>query len=168
MDKKKLTRIMIVVVACLWAYNIYRVFDNFSAEEEMQESYSVNTSSFSPIMFRKDSFELELPDVDPFLKENNFKRKTTTNTNSTTNNTVSSNKVKLPKEEKVPIVWPKIKYYGFVMNHDDKTSLCLININGTNHKVKRGQKVKNLVIENASIDSIQIRMGKDVRSFRKG
>lgn len=170
MDKKALTKILIVVVAGLWIYNIYKTASNFSAEDNSGDNYSYASNSYSPIIFRKDSFQLQLPKVDPFLKNNVYKKQPKQNLNSDLITIDSGDKKNMSRKpaEKAKITWPIIRYYGFVKNHEQNSSLVIVSLNGKNYRVKKGELLENLIIENATIDSITVRMGKDVKSFGKG
>ena len=70
MSKKLKTRLILVLVLAIWGYNGYRVYMNQQVEQQLEEQEQVH-SSFNPmpVAFNKDSFELVLPETDPFLKK---------------------------------------------------------------------------------------------------
>ena len=170
MTKKLKTRLLLAVVASIWGYNIYRGYMNYQTEQLLEENnQSYNQSNFSPLMFNKDSFELDLPDVDPFLKKS--AKWSSTNSNST-NNTISSNPIKVKKDVK-PIVkevksWPKVSYLGFVKNLDKQTPLCLLKINGQMIKLSKGQEQGGIYVSTVFRDSVYLVFQGEERTFVKG
>ncbi len=166
MTKKGWTRILIVVVAGLWAYNIYRTVENYQVVAETQAINQAVTNSFVPIVFNKDSFALELPDIDPFLKkQTSFTRSTVSQNTPSTTQRVTQTTVAAP-----PVVesWPEINYYGYVKNRDQDKTLCMLSINKKMTRLSKGEKNQNLVVVETYADSVVLEMDGKRKTFVKG
>lgn len=164
MDKKIRNRILYVSVAGLWVIAIYRTWSNYQAEEVIAQESQFDPMTISPIQFRKDTFELNLPDYDPFLQ----KRWTPAMTNQpnptpppTTNSTIK-------KPDPPPVTpWPTIQYFGFVKNRNQNSTLCLLSIDGKMMQLSKGQKYQDLLVENVFKDSIKLRYMNEIKTVRK-
>ena len=172
MNKKTRTKILIAIVGTVWIYNIYRTYMNYQVKQELDESEQVyNVPSFSPVMFNKDTFELELPDLDPFLKRHTSGFSNNSNHSEITQHTTTSNKKRnVPVEKVEPLVksWPQIKYFGFIKNHDKEDALCLIQINGRNSKVTKGDNLSGVFISKVYRDSVLLVYEGEEKMFVKG
>ena len=170
MDKKLRTRILIVIVAGLWGYNIYRLMMNYQAKKALEETHETYSApSFSPMMFNRDSFELILPEVDPFLKKQSQSFYSSNSTKETIiTNSTKKVKPKEVKQPEPPKKWPNIKYFGFVRNHDKEHALCLIQINGQTTKLSQGDQHSGIFISRVFQDSVHIVFSGEERTFRKG
>ena len=169
MTKKLKTRLLLVVVASIWGYNIYRGYMNYQTEQLLEESnQTYNQSNFSPLMFNKDSFELDLPEVDPFLKKSGKWSATSANNSNTS---ASTNPIMVKKDVK-PIVkevksWPKVSYLGFVKNLNKQTPLCLLKINGQMIKLSKGQEQGGIFVSTVFKDSVYLVFQGEERTFVK-
>lgn len=171
MSKKLKTRLILALVAVIWGYNLFKIYANYQTEKELDKNEQVYSDlSYSPVMFNKDSFELELPDVDPFLKKPTRTSLTHHTTgNQSANTQVKTNRHKESKKE-VPktVQWPQIKYLGFVKNHNNEDALCLIQINGNMLKVSEGDEETGVYVSGVYRDSIHLSFAGEERTFRKG
>jgi len=173
MNKKLKTRLLIGIGSILWGIVIYRFVQNHKAKDALEETEMVyNNTNFSPIMFNKDSFELILPAVDPFLKKqasyksnNNYNGQSTSN-QSTSNQRKIKKKV-VPKEVKKELPWPTIKYMGFVKNRDQDKTLCLLQINGRTTQISKGEEMASVHVSNVYRDSVHLVFGGEERTFLK-
>ena len=169
MDKKGWTRILIVIVAGLWAYNIYRTVENYQVQNESQESQRNLPPNFAPIMFNKDTFNLYLPNQDPFLKNQKWNRGTgqaSVTYNSQNDNRTPRPLPTLPKPDPV-VKWPSVKFYGYVMNHEDNRKLCMINISGRNYRLHAGESKENVEVINVYPDSVVVKFNEQLKTFLK-
>ena len=170
MSKKLKTRLILLVVLAIWGNIGYRLFKNYQVEKELDETQQVyNDPNFSPANFQKDSFDLQLPDTDPFLKtkiKSNYKPINETPVHTTNNN----HHRKTQKEKKVVEQknWPKIKYLGFVKNHESSDALCLLQINGNMLKVSEGDEEIGVLVTGVFRDSIHLVFSGEEKTFRKG
>lgn len=165
MTKKGWTKIMIIVVACLWGYNIYRTIENYQLKEERQEIAQQANSIFAPVLFNKDTFDLILPNSDPFLRQNSWK---SNNVQSAPNPSRSSVAVTQPSP--APIVqkkWPKISYFGFLKNHNANHQLCMLSIDGKNYRYAVGEAREGFKIIEAFPDSIRILFSDEMKTILK-
>ncbi|MCC7454111.1 MAG: hypothetical protein IT222_08095 [Crocinitomix sp.] len=167
MNKKAGTRILIVVVAALWAYNIYRTIQNVQVKNEVQENTINAPLTFAPVVFDKDTFELDLPNKDPFLKNGSFAvqpiQPTTENPSP-----------KPVKKENAPAVtinpqkkWPEITYFGYLKNHQSNHQLCLINLAGKNYRLAVGATKDAVTILQAYPDSIVVAFQNETKTVFK-
>lgn len=164
MDKKIRNRILYVTVALLWAIAIYRTYQNYRVKEENASQEIVSAPSISPIQFGKDTFELELPDHDPFLQKAWVPK---------VQNDLSSSADK-PKtviqkviEKPVPKSWPQIEYFGFVKNRNQNSTLCLMKIDGRQVQLSKGEKYNSLIVQNIFKDSVQVLFEGEQKTIRK-
>lgn len=170
MTKKTWTRGLIVIVAGLWAYNIYRTVENYQVKTETQNEQINTTLSFAPVMFNKDTFMLDLPLEDPFLR--NDKR---WNQFNATSNVPSSTSL-LKRNAQVPIAlpviqkkleWPPIQYFGFIRNHNAGHQLCMLTISNKNHKLSIGDSKDQITVIQAYSDSIVLSFQNEIRTVKK-
>ena len=170
MSKKLKTRLVLVLVLIIWGFNIYRTYQNRATEELIAESEASYTSpSFSPLMFNKDSFELELAEIDPFLKkQSKYSNHSNSSSQSITNNQ-NANKTKINKviQPVVQKAWPQIKYLGFVKNRDQDKTLCLLQINNRTSKVGKGEQQSGVYVSNVFRDSVHLVYSGEERTFLK-
>lgn len=168
MNKKGWTRILIVVVAGLWGYNIYRTVENYQLKTESEEERERIPMSFAPVMFNKDTFELSLPNQDPFLKDQSGWRSTLTVNRGNTN--PAPTQVKPVEQKSIQAVsepWPKIKYYGFLKNHEQEHKLCMLNVDGRNYRLATGAEKDNIKVLQAYPDSVVIGFNNSIKTFSK-
>lgn len=167
MNKKAGTRILIVVVAALWAYNIYRTIQNVQVKNEVQENTINAPLTFAPVVFDKDTFELDLPNKDPFLKNGSFAVQPIQQ--------IAENPSPKPvKKENAPAVtvnpqkkWPEITYFGYLKNHQSNHQLCLINVAGKNYRLAVGATKDAVTILQAYPDSIVVAFQNETKTVLK-
>ena len=171
MSKKTKNIIGIAVFILVWGMLISKLYNNSQIEETIEETEVNYTSNlYSPLMFNKDTFELELPDLDPFLKKTDRKRNRPTNSGSVTpNNTLLTSNRKIEKATpKEDAKWPTVQYLGFVNNLSQNNPKCLIKINNQLFKMSKGNQKQDLLLTKVFRDSIYMVFGKEERTFRKG
>jgi len=163
MDKKIRNRIIYVTTACLWGIAMYRTWQNYQVEEQTASTEIVSMPSISPMKFGKDTFQLELPDQDPFLQSS---------WTPVVQNNVSKNeppKTDVKKEVEKPVVkaWPRIEYFGFVKNRNQNSTLCLLKIDGKQIQLNKGQQYNGLIVQNAFKDSVCVMFEGELKTIRK-
>lgn len=166
MNRKSWTRVLIVVVAGLWGYNIYRTVQNYQVKTEHLEERQNMPLAFAPILFNKDTFELHLPKQDPFLKNQPTSQVT---------GSQNSNQNQAPIVQHKPVIqptltnpkWPEITYFGFLRNHQAEHKLCMIKIDGKNYRLSVGDEKQNLKIIEAYPDSVIIAFNNTLKTFLK-
>lgn len=167
MEKKRLNTILITVVAGLWGYNIYKTIENEQLSDEYLQATIDQSNNITPILFKKDSFDLELAQVDPFLKTNRFKRNSTTVQPQIAVIKDKKPKVIVPVKEEKKLEWPIIQYFGFVRNHDAKQPLSMLKVGNAIHKIKAGNSIDNIYVKAVFRDSISLIFEGETRNFLK-
>lgn len=168
MNKKAGTRILIFVVAALWAYNIYRTIQNVQVINEVQENTINAPLTFAPVVFDKDTFELDLPDKDPFLKNGSFAVQPI---QQTTENPSPNPPVKRESPPAATVnpqkKWPEITYFGYLKNHQSNHQLCLINLAGKNYRLAVGTTKEAVTVLQAYPDSIVVAFQNETKTVLK-
>ncbi|MCG8577746.1 MAG: hypothetical protein MI810_22890 [Flavobacteriales bacterium] len=167
MKNKVLNRILLIVVPLIWGKYIYDLYQNHQLEEELDGLQADNQFNYAPQTFNKDTFELQLPNWDPFLNEQK-KTPSEKKSNSQNQNASVQVKKKVVKEAPKNKVWPIVEYYGFVRNRDQDRSLCMLKINGQNKKLGVGQSYQELKVLNVYHDSVLLMFQGERRTIRKG
>jgi len=165
MKNKLLTRILLVAALFIYGRIAWNLFANKQMEEELQQLNQTNQLSSAPLIFNKDTFELELPRWDPFLEG-----EASSGVFGSAQTPVVANDKKPDKVKPEPVVtkWPDIQYFGFVKNRNQDKTLCLLRINGHNHKVSKGDTFNDLVIVAVHHDSVRVCFSGEFRTFEKG
>ncbi|MBL7897363.1 MAG: hypothetical protein JNJ99_02425 [Crocinitomicaceae bacterium] len=164
MDKKIRNRILYITVAILWGFAIYRTYSNYTSNSIIENETNISVPGISPVQFKKDTFELVLPDSDPFLRD----APTTivvSNENRPTN-TVIKNQTKLPPQTEMKI-WPTVEYFGFVKNINKNSTLCLLKVNGKQIQISKGDSFEGIILQQASADSIVLKNESEYKSVFK-
>lgn len=170
MDKKLRNKILYIIVGVLWSVAIYRTYNNYQVKSENEEIQSQSISSFSPIAFNKDTFDLILPNQDPFLRSGyHFIRDNGNNDGSQNGNNNTSHVVKV-KEPVVPVApkkWPSIEYFGFILNRDQDKTLCMLKIDGKSIKLPEGDSEYGIYFTSVFRDSVYIVFEGEEKTFFK-
>lgn len=170
MNRKRITQILVVVVAGLWGYNIYRTVENYQVRQDNIEMQENQPSGFVPMMFNKDTFDLVLPGQDPFMRDGSTYRK---NQNLAQNHSQpvqqNQNRPSVVRQPKIEpsTKWPEIAYYGFVRNHNKSEKLCLVKIGNELLRIAENETKSQVHLLAAYPDSIRVEFAGDKRSFRK-
>jgi len=168
MDRKKWTRVLIVVVAGLWAYNIYRTVENYQVKNEVREERANEPMVSVPILFNKDTFDLELPSDDPFLRgQSGWENRTSFTAASTDNSDRKIHENSSPDNPPELQNWPTIKYFGFLRRIQENHQLCILNIDGQNHRMAVGEKKGGIEIVRAYPDSVVVLFNNERKAFKK-
>ncbi|NOQ74890.1 MAG: hypothetical protein GQ574_22945 [Crocinitomix sp.] len=170
MNKKSWTRILIVIVAGLWAYNIYRTVENYQVTTETQSEQQNTNMSFAPVMFNKDTFLLDLPLEDPFLRNGTRWSQSMT----TSNVPPSANQSQRNPQRQNPappidkkIEWPAIEYFGFIRNHTANHQLCMLKIANKNHRLSVGDSKGQVTLIQAYSDSVVLSFLNELKTVKK-
>jgi hypothetical protein len=163
MDKKIRNRILYVTVAILWSVAIYRTWKNHQIKEENETVEIVSVPPISPMQFQKDSFELILPERDPFL--NTTWKPVSENIQPEKQEIKKQNPVVKEIEKPFTTVWPKIEYFGFVKNREKNSTLCLLKIDGKQVRIGNGDVYEKIRIVNAFRDSVIVNFSGEAKTF---
>lgn len=167
--KTKIT--LAVIAACLvWGNVLRKWYINYQAEQELEVSVqNYSKLDFSPLLLKKDTFDIVFPDVDPFLKKSKFHNKTQiSQTVHSSNKKKNVNPRKTQKEtQTIKKAWPQIKYLGFVKNRDQNTTLCLLKINNRSYHVQKGGAENGVLVSQVYRDSVHLVFQGEDRTFVK-
>lgn len=148
MKDNKVTRIILIAaVVLVWGLIMIRVIGRFSSNDVPL----VNNVSytFEDNKQMTDTFDLLLDYNDPFL---GYERIVPPLTNKQTNVTLVNAKVEKKTTQNKP--FPRVIYYGLIINKETQKLVAIININGSQILVQQGNEilgVRLLKIENDSI-----------------
>jgi hypothetical protein len=171
MNRKNWTGILIVIVAGLWAYNIYRTVENYQVKTDTQSEHQNTAMSFAPVMFNKDTFLLDLPLEDPFLRNEGRWNQSTNNNNSSNLTNATQGSTRRPSPTPPPaeksIEWPSIKYFGFIRNHNAGHQLCMLKIADKTHRLSIGDSQDKITLIQAYSDSVVLSFNNEMKTIRK-
>ena len=121
MKSKRNTYILIGLVLIIWGLVIYQFFDGAGPVENLMVQNEL--TSFRPKEVQpRDTFSINTFERDPFL--GTFKTKPR----------VKRSYIKPPE----PISWPSIVYKGTISNSSNAGNIFIVEINGTQHLLKKG------------------------------
>ena len=164
MDKKIRNRILYIAVACLWGIAIYRTIRNHQAEELIDEQQVSTLPPVSPSRFNKDTFELELPSKDPFLGDG-WKPHLKPGNRVVEPRLNTKEQMPVPEIKQTP--WPAIEYFGFVKNHNQNSTLCLLRIDNQPIKLSKGDEHNGILVQRTYKDSVLVMFAGETRMIHK-
>lgn len=159
MKNKKVTNLLIGLVAIIWGFFFYMLFSNNSPQTEQQ------VVSYEPIEVGNDSIvfmELNLSYNDPFLARNIVSKGYMKSVPSLNRQVKVKSKKTVAKKVKRAFLWPKVEYGG-TLNGDKG----LISFNNRLLIVKEGQLVNEFTVINIYPDSIRISHKEKTKVFLK-
>ncbi len=145
MNKKKNSKILLLIVILIWGFLIYKIYDAFRPNEKNIRK-STPESFNPPLSQERDTFSLLPIDSDPFLGTAYVKKQVNTNKPAPNNR---------KKEEEV--IWPVINYLGIVSDENSATSVFILQINGQQHLVKKGETILEINLINGSQEKVILR-----------
>ena len=162
MQKKNINKVLIGAVALIWGVVLYR----FAAPYFGASDTAINTDLFvaPPISFikKKDTFDLQLPQRDPFLGKSIKPRKVVS---SPVSKPKSSTKKKT--QPTVRKSWPRVEYLGFVKSSKNASRLGLVRVNGVLKRVRKGDLIRDIKVVKIEEEEITLSFQKDIKSFKK-
>jgi hypothetical protein len=151
LKNKKNIRILLPLVIIIWGILIYKVVDLTSVEES--EFSGKSKSTFIPPKPKiKDTFSLIKINTDPFLGTMYSKPK--------------SKETSKRLSKKSEIIWPKINYFGIVSDKNSEASIFIVQINGQQHLLSKGDKVEEIVILKGNGERIYLKYMGQVKEFQ--
>ena len=168
MDKKLRNKILYITVGILWLVIFYRTYQNYQIESDNELVQDKSYTSSIPITFNKDTFDLILPNDDPFLRNLSSFRREHVNESSNSNNSTQQTTIVVKEEVPEPNKpWPTIEYFGFVKNRDQDKTLCMLKVNGRNLQLAKGEFKNDVYISSVFRDSVHIVFEGEERTFLK-
>lgn len=141
LKNKKITYLLIALVALIWGLIFYKVYSNFGGENQVEKNFSQSVVKFDNEQ-RDSVFTLLLDYPDPFLKG-------------------PGQQIDIPNTETAKIAispaavsWPSIEYRGLLTNSSKNESTGLLKILNSNLLVKQGKVYSAIKIQTISRDSI--------------
>jgi len=153
LKNKKITYLLIALVALIWGLIFYKVYSNFGGENLVEKSFPHAVVKFENGQ-RDSVFTLLLDYPDPFLKG-------------------LGQQIDIPNTESVkvaiipPVVsWPSIEYRGLLTDNSKNESTGLLKILNSNLLVKQGKVYSAVKIQTISRDSILLEYQNESRWIR--
>ncbi len=137
------------IVVLIWGLVIYNIVDAFSSEDIAMLKNTPSTFK-APEVHEKEAFALLPIPSDPFLGTMYHKLKAKKTTR---------------KNIRQEIVWPSIKYEGFISGTTKKTSVFMLNINGQQHLVKKGDTLQNIKVIKGSQENLRLKYKGQTKEF---
>jgi hypothetical protein len=153
LKNKKITYLLIALVALIWGLIFYKVYSKFGGENLVEKSFPHAVVKFENGQ-RDSVFTLLLDYPDPFLKGPGQQ--------SDIPNTESVKVAIIP-----PVVnWPSIEYRGLLTDNSKNESTGLLKILNSNLLVKKGKVYSAVKIQTISRDSILLEYQNESRWLR--
>ena len=153
--KKTINSILILAVLGLWGTVIYKAAHQYLFPNESVVKSSVSGAGLSMQYKSKDTFKIQDLTRDPFLNRSvgvrpapSFRQKR-----------VIKNSVVKPKP--VPLKWPKVAYYGYIVSGEKKNELFLIKVDGKLYKIRNKESAGGVAISKIYKDSIAVVFNKE-------
>lgn len=160
MQKKKINKALIIAVALIWGVVIYKFAAPYFLTNDVVVTADALVSPPKIFLRKKDTFNLNIPDRDPFLGKTISKRKTTVSVPSRPQKKSRSKTV-------VAKNWPRIEYLGFIKSKESTSRLGLLRINGVLKRVRNGADIQGVKVKTISQDKITLQFQKDIKDFLK-
>ncbi|MDX2362472.1 MAG: hypothetical protein QNK23_16815 [Crocinitomicaceae bacterium] len=141
MKSKALTYGLLIVVALIWYQVFFRVKDGLLGDPQIGENDQLSGPQFSDFSITRDTFDLKVDYRDPFGETEVKSQPTLQNPN------VQAPEVRRPP--KPQFVWPPITYLGRVRKTGSRNPLAIVNIDGIQLMVRRGDELYNDIIVKA-------------------
>lgn len=160
--KKKINVILIVLVLGLWGTIGYRYINNYFSDSDISLE-GVNVDKQLDLIIKRDTFLLEPIRRDPFLNSS-LKPETQRRTSSPMHKAVTAAAPENIRGESFTM--PEIVYYGFIKSGNNEER-AIVKVNGTILRVKKGQKLQNILIKSFSKKSVEVVCNESELSFDK-
>lgn len=165
MKNKKLTYILLVVVAFIWYKAFVRISDNFGSEEFVSQTESFNIDNI--VLSKKDSFTLNIDYKNPF--RNQLKRGGAEDSERNERSSSEPIRKAVSQPIKVQYRWPNFVYQGLVKNKNNKQALAIVKDGGMVYNLREGEEIYNgIYLSKIWRDSVLMKSGKNIKLyFRK-
>jgi hypothetical protein len=160
MKNRKLLYLLVPMTLVLWGLIVFRIYRHFNQEPELAQVFS-NAGSLSSAKQAEDSFALTADYSDPFLER---RLSSSAGYISEPKTTKKSNPKSIIRST---IQWPPVKYGGMITNKNNKSVLYLVQIDNTNHLMKKGEEVAHIKLAKVFKDSIIIELKKNYKTIIK-
>lgn len=158
--KKKLNILLLCAVLGIWGSVIYKLARNyfFPAGDVIEQPPSFKSGGIA--IKAKDTFELKDLPYDPFKGRAEASKPEVSRALAT---------VRKPLPAKIPKLWPKVRYFGFIKSNASKgkSELVLVEIAGVLRKMRRGESHEEITLKKVYSDSVEIVRGKERKMIKK-
>ncbi|MFM9987832.1 hypothetical protein [Flavobacterium sp.] len=163
MLKKRINIVLLILVLGLWGAIGYKTVNQYFFSKEQTISNVPSNMRFNFSQFKKDTFNLEEIERDPFLNKSSI-----TPDNSTVEKVYLKPKVinKPIVKPKLIINWPLVSYYGYIKSKDKTEELILVKIDNKLHKLRKNESVDGVIIKKVFNDSIEVFFNKERKIIR--
>lgn len=160
--KKKVNIILLFVVIILWGVVIYRYVGHYFLSETIPNSSYLKDDNYAKYIIRKkDTFTPQVSSRDPFLGRIAL----SSPQKVILNNSQKRSVVKEVNVSKKQVIFPLIRYYGFIKAAEQKDEVVLLGVDGKFVRLKARQEFKGLSIVQHKKDSIEVSFNKERKWF---
>ena len=161
MSKKRINIALIILVLGLWGAIGCKTINQFffSKAQFVNDAKQNVTSNFTKI--KKDTFNLETIQRDPFLNKSSIK--------PDDDSIVKSIYIRPPlinkpiTQPRLSVSWPSVFYYGYIKSKGKTEELILVKIENNLLKLRKNSEVNGLIIKKVFNDSIEVLFNKEKR-----
>jgi hypothetical protein len=157
MKNKKLTYILIPLVAVVWGLIFYKIYLQVNGSDKDVQPFAVMAGNAVSVV--PDTIHLKLNYRDPFLSYS-FNRERIKS--PVFGAFLQAN---IPGNTKPEFIWPSIKYDGMIVNSKTKRKTGLLNFETKNYLVKEGDNVNGYKVIKLFADSVYIGYSKHKKTF---
>lgn len=158
MKNKKVTYLLILAVASLWALIFHRIYAATKDEEDIVVDIPLKKQQlFNQLNHQNDQWEFAMDYRNPFsVNVISIKEEVT--------NAVKANQVSITVPK--PFVsWPEVDYLGWI-GGDSKVKLALLMIGGKEMMLAEGQQSLGVKLKTITTDSVKIEYQRETRFIK--
>lgn len=140
---------MLVAVLSVWGIFGYKIISTLSPVRPETHSQQLSVTFNPKPAIVNDTFSIEPVLRDPFL------------------GTIKNKKVSsvITTKRTVSIEWPKVIYGGMVKKQNTNAHIFVLNINDTQHLLKKGQRVNDITVVRGNSKEVVIRYKNEPRTI---
>ena len=164
---KKAVYLVLPLVVLVWGYVFYQLFTYFVKEPNV--ALPVATEKIDIEKMEVDTFSILADYRDPFLgKVKRTTKRTTTNQYKGSANPVRRNNVIRSGNKPVQVKeWPEVVYQGMIKNNNSQHKVGIIQIDGQEHLVRKGDQINEMKIVDLNKGKIEVKYGKETKQFTR-
>lgn len=160
MPKKTINIILILIVLGLWGTVLYKSVNRFFSSNEAPDFETEKGTAFDYKQIKKDTFELQNLDHDPFLNRSSYNPSVVRNETKSVIPKVIPIKKPAVVKQAPQIFWPQINYYGYIKSAQKNNEMILIKINNVLYKARKNDNLEGIEIKRIFKDSIEVNFSK--------
>jgi hypothetical protein len=149
LKNKKITYLLIVLVALIWGLIFYKIYTNFGGKKRVEKKMPQSVANVENGQ-RDSIFTLSFDYPDPFLKGSGQS---------------SAAPIKNTGNPKI-ITWPLIEYRGLMTSNNKNESTGLLKVQASNLLVKQGKVYAEIKVRTIMRDSIFLEFQNESRWLR--